>query len=750
MCVKRLCSEGARQTKTSALLLLLTISAAMHPQIASAQTPTPTPTRNQQAVIGWDGDKDGVMEYMDGSYYVRGGRNLTVSFGIFNNPTTLQWYNDTGYLPVLVTDFVSNSCNVKISNFGHKITTGGHDYVAIYSRVKITNGTLSPHNLCPLPAVYPDPSPTPGLVPLTITTSKGCTVNAGQTVIYDYVIAADRFGGTYDWPTASQLAAAGSWDTNYSQMATYWNQKLGKLATIVQLPDTRLINAYKAGYIYTHIVKDGTELKVGEQRYEDEVFESDKAEILASLLTIGDPDGLTYLDAFPTAFANPYQIEGKWKYPWLWAIYLAKSGNTAAVAARFDCLIRPIARQIEADRCSNDQLMHPLTLWVSDYLTMDNWEALTSLASYKYISDTLACGALCTSESSWAETQYNDLLNKVNAAHKYTIDHFNLYYLPIDMYRSNDNPVLKGPAGHDWRLGAKDANWACTFSFGHWAWDGYLFGANQTASIEVDMIDDTYAAGFRAAAATPSPLQPHNFGAFHPEVSSYSTVYNAGYGNAALRGESYRSEGIYAYQFMLDNGQSGPFCWWESFYAPGSTPWTGTHPSAPILIDTFSCPHMTGQATATKVLIDSLIALKSDGSVIIGRGVPNAWVTAGKVIEVANFPITDGNRMGFTITGVTGNKIDLDLTGAAPSGGTIFDLRAFKNNISSVTAGTPDSAAGTVTLSSGTTHTTVYLTTSNPANLPTPTPPPSPTVTPTPAPTPTCSLPTPGPTVCPP
>ena len=36
---------------------------------------------------------------------------------------------------------------------------------------------------------------------------------------------------------------------------------------------------------------------------------------------------------------------------------------------------------------------------------------------------------------------------------------------------------------------------------------------------------------------------------------------------------------------------------------------------------------MLGQSTATKVLVDSLIALKSNGSVIIGRGVPKAHAT---------------------------------------------------------------------------------------------------------------------------
>src|SRR5438094_1941107 len=115
--------------------------------------------------------------------------------------------------------------------------------------------------------------------------------------------------------------------------------------------------------------------------------------------------------------------------------------------------------------------------------------------------------------------------------------------------------------------------------------------------------------------------------------------------------EKYRSEGIYAYEFMISNGQSGPFCWHEDYNAPGPSPWVGNHPSSGYP----DSPHMWGQSLATKVLIDSLIAERTDGSVIIGRGVPNAWVTNGQVIALSNFPIATNNRMGFTLQGIASN-----------------------------------------------------------------------------------------------
>ena len=110
---------------------------------------------------------------------------------------------------------------------------------------------------------------------------------------------------------------------------------------------------------------------------------------------------------------------------------------------------------------------------------------------------------------------------------------------------------------------------------------------------------------------------------------------------------------------MIANGQSGPYSWWESqqFPNPGS-PWTGTHPEA----GNGSSPHAWGMANANMVLLDSLAAQRADGSLIVGRGVPDAWVASGQVISLANFPTTDGHHLGLTIR-TSGAAVTLTLTG---------------------------------------------------------------------------------------
>jgi hypothetical protein len=156
---------------------------------------------------------------------------------------------------------------------------------------------------------------------------------------------------------------------------------------------------------------------------------------------------------------------------------------------------------------------------------------------------------------------------------------------------------------------------------------------------------------------------------------------------------------------MISNGQSGPYSWWESqqFPNPGS-PWTGTHPEA----GNGSSPHAWGMANANMVLLDSLAAQRADGSLIVGRGVPDAWVSTGKVISLANFPTTGGHHLGLTVR-TSGAAVTLTLTGQPPAGDVLFQIPAFVGNIASASAGVVSESTGTVTLAP-TVHTvTVHL-----------------------------------------
>ena len=186
------------------------------------------------------------------------------------------------------------------------------------------------------------------------------------------------------------------------------------------------------------------------------------------------------------------------------------------------------------------------------------------------------------------------------------------------------------------------------------------------------LIDATYAYGFGRLRGV---LPPDTTGGFPGDY--YSSGYNAAMGSAGLASADYRDQGILDYEFMLANSQSGPLSWWESSGPPDPrSPWVGRHPSS----GQGASPHAWGMAGANKVLLDSLVAQRADGSLVVGRGVPPGWLARGTPITVSNFPTTAGRRIGLTISS-SGRSVSLTLRGPRPAGPVLFQLPSFVHNL---------------------------------------------------------------------
>ena len=656
-------------------------------------------TFGDASVIGWAGNSQGVVACLGGSFWVDtsgpdGGpgsastaavTGTTYGYGVYDDsPAT--WANAGGYLPALVTTFHRDGATISITNFGDDVTIGGHDYVIIYSRVAVTNPTGSP--------VSVDPEASAGLIPLN---SAPDAVPAHSTVNHDYAVPADKFGGSYAYPSPGAIVAAGGFGQHFAHMRAYWNGQLAGIAQIVRLPDMSLINAYKTGFIYTQIIRSGDELKTGANGYDKE-FSHDVIGILANLFTQGyTTDAHALLDRARYVSGNqPQYLDGVWTYPWVWAIYLLKTGDLSFVKANFategpagktEPSIKDTAHLIAKDRTGPGGIMEETNdIDANGFWTIDNYEALMGLWTYRWLA--LQVGDV--GEASWAGSQYSSLLAATNKTLNATISANHLNYLPCSMTEPNTANRCAN---------AEDANWAAPFLFGRWAWDGSLFGAPLSGP-GVSLIDATYKYGFGRLAGS---LPPNTFGGYPTQY--YSTAYNAGYGEWGLASNDYRSQGIASYQFMVANGQSGPYSWWESqqFPNPGA-PWAGVHPEA----GNGSSPHAWGIANANMVLLDSLAAQRSDGSLVVGRGVPDSWVRGGQVISVANFPTTAGKHLGLSIK-TSGTSVTLSLSGSQPSGPVLFQLPAFVGNIAHASAGTVDEKTGTVTLASSVHSVTVQL-----------------------------------------
>ena len=653
-------------------------------------------TFGDASVIGWSGNSEGVTACLGGSFFVTTGNGpgsgstaavtgATYGYGIYNDTAT-TWTNADGYLPALVTTFHRDGARISITNFGDQVSVGGHDYVAIYSRVQVSNPASRPVSI--------DPAASAGLIPLN---SAPTTVPAHSSVSHDYVVASDRFGGSYPWPSASALAGAGGFDQHFAHMHAYWDQQLAGIAQIVSLPDQSLANAYRTGFIYTQIIRSGNELKTGASGYDKE-FSHDVIGILANLFTQGYTSGAhALLDRARTVIGSQTQYDdGVWTYPWPWAIYLLKTGDLSFVKANFategpagksEPSIEDTAHLIAANRTGPGGIMETTNdIDANGYWTIDNFEALTGLATYRWLAEQVGNAA----QAKWAAAEYASLLAATNKTLNATISANHLNYLPCSMIEPNTANRCSN---------AEDANWAAPFLFGRWAWDGYLFGAPLSGP-GLSLIDATYNYGFGRLAGK---LPPNTFGGYPTQY--YSTAYNAGYGEWGLASSSHRDQGILSYQFMIASGQSGPYSWWESqqFPNPGS-PWIGTHPEA----GNGSSPHAWGMANANMVLLDSLVAQRADGSLVVGRGVPDSWAGSGKVIRLANVPTVAGRHLGLTIR-TSGASVTLTLTGQLPAGPVLFQLPAFVGNIAHASAGVISQQTGTVTLAPAVRTVTVQL-----------------------------------------
>ncbi len=653
-------------------------------------------TFGDASVIGWAGNSQGVVACLGGSFFVVTGNppgsgstgavtGQLYGYGIYDDSRT-TWSNAEGYLPALVTRFSRDGADIAITNFGDKVTIGGHAYVVIYSRVQVHNPTSH--------AVRIDPQPSSGLIPLD---SAPLSVGPGGTVDHDYVVAADRFGGSYPWPSSSALVAAGGFDRHYAHMRAFWNGQLDGIAQIVQLPDQQLIDAYRTGFIYTQIIRSGSELKTGANGYDKE-FSHDVIGILANLFNQGYfTNAHALLDRARYVVGTQTQYDdGVWTYPWPWAIYLLKTGDRAFVKANFategpagksEPSIKDTAHLIAADRTGPGGIMQMTNdIDANGFWTIDNYEALTGLATYQWIAQQIGE----TGEARWAAAQYRSLLAATNRTLDATISTYHLNYLPCSMVEPNTDNRCVNP---------EDANWAAPFLFGRWAWDGYLFGAARSGP-GLNLIDATYRYGFGRLVGK---LPPNTFGGYPTQY--FSTAYNAGYGEWGLASTQYRDQGIKSYQFMIANGQSGPYSWWESqqFPNPGS-PWVGTHPES----GNGSSPHAWGMANANLVLLDSLVAQRADGALIVGRGVPDAWVRTGAVIRLANVPTVNGKRIGLTVS-TRGVAVTLALSGQRPAGPVLFQLPGFVENIARASTGVVDQRSGTVTVPASVRSVTVWL-----------------------------------------
>jgi len=637
------------------------------------------------SAIGWLGDHNSVVTCLGGTFLVQDGPGSLFQedgFGIYNGQRA-TWADAAGYLPAQITSFDDQGAAVSITELADEVTLGGHRYVAVYSRVRVDN--LTGHT------VVIDPGASPSLVLLDRASDS---VAPHSVVDHDYVVLSDRFGADVPWPSDRALAAAGGFDEHFAHMRAFWDAQLAGIAQI-DVPDPQLVDAYKSGFVTTQLTRSGNDLDTGVNGYQSE-FSHDVIGILTNLFTQGYfTDAHALLTEARDVVGSPDQyVDGLWTYTVPWAVYLMKTGDEAFVRQNFDTegpsgptqpSIEDAAHAIAADRTGPDGTMEAThDIDTPGYWTQDDEEGLLGLAAYRDVASRLGESA----QASWAASQEAGLLSATDTVLDQTIAANHLTSLPCSLVQPNSADRCANP---------EDANW--TSPLGTWAWEGSLLGATVRGPM-LDLIDATYDDGF---ARLRGLLPPGTTGGF--PVDWYSSAYDAAMGSAGLASAHHRDQGIVDFEFMLTHSQSGPLSWWESSSAPDpNSPWVGSHPAA----GQGSSPHAWGIAGADKVLLDSLVAQRFDGGLVIGRGVPSSWLQARHRITVDNFPTTSGRRMGVTIS-TSGDTVSFDFRGATPSGPVVLSLPAFLDGVASASSGHVDEASGTVTVAPDVRDVTVTL-----------------------------------------
>jgi hypothetical protein len=507
---------------------------------------------------------------------------------------------------------------------------------------------------------------------------------------------------------AEMLKSAGSFDDNYARMAEHYKRRIAGLAHPETLPVPGLADMYKSIQIiiWECMVKSGHdyEIRAGAKTptpstYSyDRTFSHDVPNYVDEFMREGDYEVAkkilksSYYKALNATSwdVNYLDTIGKWMLPY--AEYMRATGDLAFFTPTVREELKTAARNIHKCRVFDDPAHYGLMKkgqdfenWENDYLLCDNWGALHGLQAYKYLCDKWGDAT----ESQWAANEMKDLNDCVNKALQQTCARRQTdYYLG-----AFDDSTLKS---------YRDSNYSWvpySGALSTFPWGAYLKGFELGGAWK-DRFDASikYVLDECEKRFIPSG----SWGAWWGQIT-YGSTYNASAGVQCLFSEVYRTEIIKNLEFLL-NHQCAPFQWSEAFEYKGRGQWVGMY--TPQV--SYGNYESWGTNFSKQALLQACISVKTDGTVIIGRGIPDHWLKSGDVIEWASVNVNDGHKLNFRITSGQ-SEIKLHLSGDTPQGNVRFNLPAFKNNIAAADAGTVDHELGVVTLTPSTRAVTVEL-----------------------------------------
>ena len=514
----------------------------------------------------------------------------------------------------------------------------------------------------------------------------------------------------YAAKVAQVLKSAGSFDDNYARMAKHYNQRIEAITHPVTLPVPGLANMFKSIQIMVmecmvqsgddYEIRAGAKTPAPSTTYSyDRTFSHDVPNYVDEFMREGDYQRAKnmlksrYYKALNATSWDSGYLDTIGKYMLPYAEYLRATGDLAYFTPAVREELKTASRNIHACRVFDDPAHYGLMKksqdfenWEGDYLVCDNWGALHGLQAYKYICEKLGDEA----ESKWAADEVKDLNECLNKALDQTCARRKTdYYLG-----AFDDATLKSyiDSFYSW---VPYSGALSTFPWGAYL-KGFELGGTWKEKFDASI---RYALEEKENRGIP----PGSWGAWWGQVT-YGSTYNASAGAQCLFSEEYRDRdhqepGVLARitNALLSNGRK------PSRYK-GKGQWVGMY--TPQV--SYGNYESWGANFSKQALLQACISVKTDGTVIIGRGIPNHWLKHGDVIEWSNVNVNDNHKINFKITSGR-SEVKLQIRGDTPNGEVRFNLPAFKNNIASADAGTTDDEKGVVTLPPSATSVTVKL-----------------------------------------
>ncbi len=695
--------------------------------LAYTETQAPdfyNPQTRNWLYFGWENDASKSLSTMGGTLYpggANGSRNkdvqpirYTLSMDTTeykpdetseNRRQNTRWYQADGYMNSPVSEWTAGDTgvDVRIQHVANRVLEDSA--TVVFTKVTLTNTTAASKTVA-----LNISAPSSIEVPLT----AAPTLEGSQFMIYRQEIPAsgkvelDFAALATGTATPQQLTTLGSFDDNYAAVKAYYDAMLADMTLPVSLPDQEMVNSY----INSMIVMWETMVQASNGDYEirgdagnrcgvynyDRYFTHDVPNMVEQFIRDGYIDlawrimesgyyqelaynpKQSYLDAIPK-YIIPYAT--------LWQV-MNEEDRATYFTDEIKNAVKDAANNIAAFMTGPDGLMAKSNTLDNggDYLVVDNFAVMHGYAAYAY---------LCK-EWGWAEQEAwaNERAETINNALNSMLDE-SMERREVDWYMC----ALEDTSGF-WTRYADgsviyDGNWlGTTFMMSTFPWDavlrGYDLGGTWDEYLDASM-DNAFALKDERG-----DIPTDSWGAWWGH--EYGAVYNVGMSVPLLYSDKYRTLTVKSYEWMLDN-QCAPFQWGESFdKGQNDTDW---------------CKPAAGYETwglgfMRQGLLEATVSVKTDGTVIVGRGIPNEWLTSGTDIAWQNVQINNGRKFDkLTISTPNSKTVKLSLTGDDAVGNIELNLPALMNNIKAVSVGSFDNATGTVTVPADTKELTVTL-----------------------------------------